>query len=374
MNTKTIRAAILGASGYTGAEAIRLLAHHPHVEIVLLTADRRAGQALGDVYPHLGGLGLPGMLAIDEVEWAGVDLDVVFCCLPHGTTQEVVKGLFHKTGHTLIDELLVERTEDYVAEIPKPVKVIDVSADFRLDDVNTYAQWYGHEHLAPALQDIAVYGLTEFNREAVTGADLVACPGCYPTGALMPLIPLISGGYIDPDDIIVDAKSGITGAGRAAKEANLFSEVSTGVHAYGIASHRHAPEMEQELAKAAGRDMAITFTPHLIPMNRGILSTLYVRMADGHTVDDIRAALADRFADEPFVRVLADGAVPATRHVLGSNHVLIGVAEDRRSGRAIIVSAIDNLVKGSSGQAVQNMNLMFGLPETTGLEQEAMFP
>ena len=374
MSTKTIRAAILGASGYTGAEAIRLLSRHPNVEIVLLTADRRAGEPLGAVYPHLGGLCLPDLMTIDEVEWAGVDLDVVFCCLPHGTTQEVIKGLFHKTGHTLIDELIVERTEDYVADIPKPVKVIDVSADFRLDDVNTYAQWYGHEHLAPALQDIAVYGLTEFNRKAVTSADLVACPGCYPTGALMPLIPLLEGGHVDPDDIIVDAKTGITGAGRSVKEANLFSEVSTGVHAYGIGSHRHTPEMEQELTKAAGRDLAITFTPHLIPMNRGILSTIYVKMADGLSVDDIRVALTDRFADEPFVRVLPDGAVPATRHVLGSNHVLIGVAEGRRPGRAIVVSAIDNLVKGSSGQAIQNMNLMFGLPEATGLAQEAMFP
>ena len=374
MSEKTIRAAILGASGYTGAEGIRLLAHHPNVEIVVLTADRKAGEPLGAVFPHLGGLGLPDLMRIEDVEWGGVDLDVVFCCLPHGTTQDVVRGLFHKTGHTLIDELISEHRDDFVAEIKNPVKVIDVSADFRLRNTDTYAEWYGHEHLAPDLQKVAVYGLTEFYRDAIAQADLVACPGCYPTGALLPLVPLIEAQAIDPDDIIVDAKSGITGAGRSLKEANLFSEVSTGVHAYGIASHRHGPEMEQELAAVLGRDLAITFTPHLIPMNRGILSTIYVKLVEGMTVDGLRDVLDERYADEPFVRVLPGGEVPATRTVLGSNHTLIGVAEDRRPGRAIVISAIDNLVKGSTGQAVQNMNLMFGLPETAGLEQEAIFP
>jgi N-acetyl-gamma-glutamyl-phosphate reductase len=374
MTAKTIRAAILGASGYTGAELVRILSQHPHVEIVVLTADRRAGERLEAVFPQFGALDLPVLMSIEEVEWAGVDVDVVFCCLPHGTTQDVIRGLMHRTGHTLIDELIVETREDYVAEIPKAVKVIDLSADFRLEDVDTYAEWYGHEHLAPALQRAAVYGLTELGRERIAAADLVACPGCYPTSAILPLAPLLAAGQIDPDDIVIDSKSGVTGAGRAAKEANLFTEVSTGIHAYGVGSHRHAPEIEQELSRAAGRPLTVAFTPHLIPMNRGILSTLYVRLADGVAAEDLHETLASRYAAEPFVGVLPFGQVPASRHVLGSNYALIGVAADRRPGRAILVSTIDNLVKGASGQAVQNMNLMFGLPETTGLTQQPMFP
>ncbi len=375
MSTRTIRAAILGASGYTGADAIRLLARHPNVEIVVMTADRRAGEPLGAVFPHLVTLDLPNLMSIDEVEWAGLEVDVVFCCLPHGTTQEVVRGLFHKTGHTLVDDLLGEHDiEDYVAEIPGAVKVIDVSADFRLRNVDTYAQWYGHEHLAPDLQKIAVYGLTEFYREDIRSADLVACPGCYPTGALLALIPLVASGLIDNDSVIIDAKSGVTGAGRSLKEANLYTEVSTGTHAYGVGKHRHGPEIDQELSAAAGNDVNVTFTPHLLPMNRGELSTIYVDLNEGADAQSLHDVLVTRFADEPFVQVLNFGEVPSTRHVVGSNYCFIGVAADRRGDRAVVVSAIDNLVKGSSGQAIQNMNLMFGLPETTGLEQLPLFP
>jgi N-acetyl-gamma-glutamyl-phosphate reductase len=371
---KKIRIGILGASGYTGAELVRLLSRHPRAEIVLMTADSHAGEPYDQVFPHLGGLDLPGLVKIDEVEWAGVEVDAVFCGLPHGTTQEIISGLLHKTHHSLIDEVLHEGPGDAAAAIKGAPRVIDLSADFRLDSTETYAEWYGHEHYAPDLQPEAVYGLTETARDRLPGARLVACPGCYPTVAILPLAPLLASGDIAPEDIIIDAKTGITGAGRGAKQANLFSEVSEGMHAYGIAQHRHGPEIEQELSKAAGDNLTVAFTPHLVPMNRGILATSYVRLAGGATVDDLRDCLSERYAAEPFVRVVAEGVAPATRDVRGSNHCLIGVFPSRLPDRAIIVSVIDNLVKGASGQAVQNMNVMYNLDESMGLEQQALFP
>ena len=372
---KKIRIGILGASGYTGAELVRLLSRHPRAEIVLMTADSHAGESYDQVFPHLGGLDLPGLVKIDEVEWAGVEIDAVFCGLPHGTTQEIISGLLHQTHHSLIDEVLREGQGDAAAATRGAPRVIDLSADFRLDSTDTYAEWYGHEHFAPDLQPEAVYGLTETARDKLPGARLVACPGCYPTVAILPLAPLLAAGNIAPEDIIIDAKSGVTGAGRGAKQANLFSEVSGGIHAYGIDQHRHGPEIEQELSKAYGENLRITFTPHLVPMNRGILATNYVRLAGGASVDDLRECLSERYDGEPFVRVVAaEGMAPATRHVRGSNHCLIGVFPARVSGRAIIVSVIDNLVKGASGQAVQNLNVMYNLAETMGLEQEALFP
>ena len=343
-----LRIGILGASGYTGAELLRLLALHPGIEIRLLTADRQAGKPLADIFPHLGRLDLPVPVKVDEADWTKVDF--VFCCLPHGTTQEVIAGL------------------------PHGLRVVDLSADFRLTDLESYATWYGHPHRAPELQKEAVYGLTELARAAVAPARLVANPGCYPTSAQLPLVPLLESGEISDADIIIDAKSGVTGAGRDAKQQNLFAEVTEGIHAYGIASHRHAPEIEQGLSEAAGRPVTVNFTPHLMPMSRGILSSIYVRLADGASADGLRETLAKRYAGEAFVRVLPVGQSPATRHVRGSNHCLIGVFADRVKGRAILVSVIDNLVKGASGQAVQNMNLMAGWAETTGLEQQPMFP
>jgi len=374
MAENRIRVGILGASGYTGAELVRLLTRHPGAEIVVMTADSQAGKPYDEVFPHLGGLELPGLLKVDEVEWAGVELDAVFCGLPHGTTQEIVAGLLHDTHHSLVDEMIVETEADVISGIHGNPRVIDLSADFRIDDPETYATWYGHEHLAPDLQPEAVYGLSEYAREAMRDSRLVACPGCYPTAALLPLLPLVAARQIALDDIIIDAKTGITGAGRAAKQANLFGEISEGLHAYGIAHHRHGPEIEQELGKAAGEALTVTFTPHLAPMNRGILATIYVRMNDGVSVDDLRDSLTARYAEEPFVRVTAPGVAPATRDVRGSNSCLIGVFADRRPGHAILVSAIDNLVKGASGQAVQNMNVMFGFAETAGLEQNPLFP
>lgn len=343
-----IRVGVLGASGYTGADLVRLLVTHPRTEVTLMTGDRHAGKPMEAVYPHLGGYPLPDLVRIEDADWD--DCDIVVCGLPHGTTQEIITSL------------------------PAGVKVADMSADFRLRNTATYADWYGHEHRAPDLQKEAVYGLTEHYREAIRGARLVACPGCYPTAALLLLIPVVAEGLIEADDIIIDAKSGTSGAGRSVKESTLFCEVAEGIHPYGIASHRHAPEIEQELSAAAGKELLINFTPHLMPMNRGELLTSYVRLTHGTTVEDLRAALAARYADEPFVRVAPQGMAPATRHVRGSNHVILGVFKDRLPNRAILVSVLDNLVKGSSGQAIQNMNLMFGLPETTGLEQAPLFP
>jgi len=343
-----VHIAILGASGYTGAELLRILAHHPQAEIVALTAERQVGKKIGTVFPHLALHDLPDLVAIADVDWDKVDL--VFCCLPHGTTQEVISGL------------------------PKHLRILDLSADFRLADPAVYAKWYGHAHRAVALQREAVYGLTEIARNAIANARLVAVPGCYPTSAQLPLIPLVKAAVIDADDIVIDAKSGVTGAGRALKETSLFCEVAEGITAYGIADHRHMPEIEQGLSAAAGHPVTVSFTPHLMPMNRGILSTIYVRMVKGATVADLRRTLEAAYEGEAFVRVLAEGRSPATHHVRGSNLCLIGLTQDRLSGRAILVSAIDNLVKGASGQAVQDMNVMLGIPEVTGLQQDPLFP
>lgn len=347
------RIGVLGASGYTGAELVRLLLRHSGVEIALLTADRRAGQEMRDVFPQFAPFPLPKLISIESIDWSGAAFDLVFCALPHGTTQKVIKDLMAKAPGS---------------------KVVDLSADFRLADLAAYARWYGHAHLAPELQQEAVYGLVEVYRDKIKRARLVANPGCYTTCAELALVPLIRAKAVDADEIVIDAKSGMTGAGRAAKEDMLFSEVSEGIHAYGVGHHRHMAELDQEFSMAAGREVVVTFTPHLMPMNRGILSTIYVRGLGGHGPEDLHAILLKQYANEPFVQVLPFGTVPQTRHVRGSNQTFIGVTRDRIAGRAIIVSALDNLVKGASGQAVQNMNLMLGFPEATGLEQVALFP
>jgi N-acetyl-gamma-glutamyl-phosphate reductase len=320
---------------------------------VLLTAERSAGKAMRDVFPQFSPFDLPTLVAIEGLNWEKLGLDVAFCALPHATTQKVLK--------------------DVLAQAPS-TKVIDLSADFRLQDTAAYAKWYGHEHHAPELQKEAVYGLTEIHRREIKKARLVANPGCYTTCAELPLIPLIKAKAIDLDEIVVDAKSGMTGAGRAAKEAMLFSEVSEGFHAYGVGHHRHMAELDQEFSFAAGRDVVITFTPHLVPMNRGIYSTIYVRGKRGRTPQDLHEILLKSYAKEPFVHVLPFGEVPQSRHVRGSNMTFIGVTKDRIEGRAIVMATLDNLVKGASGQAIQNMNLVMGYPETMGLEQVALFP
>jgi N-acetyl-gamma-glutamyl-phosphate reductase len=347
MSKAKINVGILGASGYTGADAVRLLAAHPNVEIKLLTGNAHAGKPLAEIYPQFGGLSMPDLEKAEDADWS--DIDAVICGLPHSTAQDVI------------------------ATIPAHVRVIDMSADFRLRDAQTYSQWYGREHDHAALLGEAVYGLSEHYRDEIKQARLVACPGCYPTAALSALVPLLTAGLVTTQDLIIDAKSGVTGAGRSLKEQNLFSEVAEGMNAYAVGGHRHAPEIEQELAQAAGqKDVRVNFTPHLVPMNRGEYVSIYAKVASGATALDMKAAWNAFYADKPFVRVVDD--TPATRHVRGSNYCLLSAFDDRIDGRVILFSTLDNLVKGSSGQAVQNLNLMFGFDETAGLLQQPLYP
>lgn len=339
--------AIYGASGYTGSELIRLLSRHPEARIVALSADSNAGKPMSALFPQFSDLDLPVPVKLADVDLT--EIDVLFCALPHGTTQTALKAAL---------------------ETKPTLKIVDLSADFRLTDRDAYAKWYGHPHQATVLQDEAVYGLTEHNRDAVAAARLVANPGCHPTTSLLPLIPLVSAGAIDPATIVINSASGMSGAGRGAKVGMLFSEVSEGYHAYGVGHHRHVSELDQELTKAAGALVMPTFTPHLTPMNRGIYATI---TAHGDPAR-VHAVLDARYAEEPFVTVLPMGQVPHSRHVRGSNFTRIGVVADRGGDKVIVLSTLDNLVKGASGQAVQNMNVVCGFAETMGLEQLALFP
>jgi N-acetyl-gamma-glutamyl-phosphate reductase len=371
--TKPIHTAILGASGYTGAELLRLLAHHPRFVVTALTGDSQAGKPIDQVYPHLRGQNLPALVKHTEVDFSAIEL--VFCCLPHGTTQEIIAGL------------------------PTHVRIVDLSADFRLHDIEHYAAWYGHPHRAADLQKEAVYGITEFAREAIKTARLVANPGCYPTCSLLPLIPLMKQNMIAHDHIAINALSGISGAGRSAKQEMLFTELDGGVSAYSVGHHRHMAEIEQELelarhpglvpgspsshsqliagdpgiASQTGMTVKVSFTPHLVPMSRGMLATITTRLVHGATVESARDTLMKHYANEPFVTVLRSGS-PSSHQVRGTNQCVIALHKGRLPGELILVSVIDNLVKGASGQALQNANLMFGLPETTNLELSAVFP
>ncbi|WP_299587352.1 N-acetyl-gamma-glutamyl-phosphate reductase [uncultured Tateyamaria sp.] len=341
----TYNIAILGASGYTGAELIRLIAGHSSIQIKALGAFSKAGQPVSQVYPHLRHLDLPDMVPFDAIDWAGIDL--CFCALPHKTSQEVISGL------------------------PRDLRIVDLSADFRLEDPAEYQKWYGNPHAAVEMQGEAVYGLTEFYRDEIRAARLVAGTGCNAATGQFALRPLIAAGVIDLDDIILDLKAAVSGAGRALKENLLHAELSEGYHAYATGgAHRHLGEFDQEFSKVAGRDVRIQFQPHLIPANRGILGTAYVK-GDAQAVHD---TLAAAYAGEPFIEVLPLGEVPSTRHIRGSNFCHIGVAADRLPGRVVVVAALDNLTKGSSGQALQNANLMLGIEETEGLMMAPLFP
>jgi len=341
----THKIAILGASGYTGAELVRLIATHPDLEIAALAANSKAGQGMGAVFPHLRHLDLPDLVTIDEIDFAGIDL--CFCALPHKTSQEVI------------------------AALPRDLKIIDLSADFRLRDPADYEKWYGNPHAAPELQKEAVYGLTEFYRDEIAGARLVAGTGCNAATGQYILRPLISAGVINLDEIILDLKCAVSGAGRSLKENLLHAELSEGYHAYALGStHRHLGEFDQEFSAIAGRPVEIQFTPHLIPANRGILATAYLRGAAQAVHDTLNAA----YAGEPFIEVLPMGEAPSTRHIRGSNFCHIGVVADRQAGRCTVIAALDNLTKGSSGQALQNANLMLSLNETSGLMMAPVFP
>ena len=339
------RIAILGASGYTGAELVRLIATHPSMKIVALSADRKAGMAMAEVFPVLRHLDLPRLQKIDEIDFSEVDL--CFCALPHATTQVVVSSL------------------------PRDLKIVDLSADFRLRDPAEYEKWYGQPHTATDLQKEAVYGLTEFYRDDIRNGRLVAGTGCNAATGQYALRPLISAGVINLDNILIDLKAGVSGAGRSLKENLLHAELSGGTHTYSMGGkHRHLGEFDQEFSKLAGRPVHIQFSPHLLPMNRGILATTYVQ-GDARA---IHQTLADAYASEPFLQVLPFGALPSTRDVAGSNYCHIGVIGDRIAGRAVVVACLDNLTKGSSGQALQNANLMLGIEETAGLTLAPMFP
>lgn len=341
----THRIAILGASGYTGAELVRLIATHPSMRIVALSADRKAGMSMAEVFPFLRHLDLPRLTKIDEIDFAGVDL--CFCALPHATTQEVI------------------------AKLPKTLRIVDLSADFRLRDPAEYEKWYGQPHTAVEIQKEAVYGLTEFYRDEIRSARLVAGTGCNAATGQFALRPLIAAGCIDLDDILIDLKAGVSGAGRSLKENLLHAELSGGTHTYSAGGkHRHLGEFDQEFSKIAGRPVRVQFTPHLLPMNRGILATVYVK-GDAKVVHQV---LEKAYENEPFLEVLPFGSLPSTRDIAGSNFCHLGVIGDRVPGRAVVVSVLDNLTKGSSGQAIQNANLMLGLPETEGLMLAPVFP
>ncbi len=344
-----IKAAILGGSGYTGLELMRILHLHPEVELVWVTSRKHAGEPINSLFPSL--TAFKNMKFIDPAEIDGQPkADVVFTAVPHQTAMNAVPK-FLEMG----------------------AKVVDLSADFRIRDKEVYEKWYV-EHTAPELLSKAVYGLPEIYGGQISTSHLVANPGCYPTSTILPLYPLLKQGLIDHKGIVVDSKSGASGAGRGASVALLFCEVNEGFKAYKVGQHRHTPEIEQELSEAAGEAVTISFTPHLVPMSRGILTTSYSMVKDGVATDDVLECLVSAYENSPFVTVFPRGTFPNVSHVRGTNFCFIGAHVDGRTGRLVLVSVIDNLTKGASGQAVQNMNLMFGLDQKMGLEGLAITP
>lgn len=345
-----IKVGIIGSTGYAGQEIVRLILNHKDAEVVWYGSrsyiDQKYYQVFGNMFQIVDNTCLD-----DNMEDLAKAVDVIFTATPQGLCASLVK-----------DEIL------------NKVKIIDLSADFRIKDVKTYEKWYGLEHKSPQFIDEAVYGLCEINREKIRGARLVANPGCYTTCSILSFYPLLKEGLIDPNSIIIDAKSGTSGAGRGAKVNNLFCEVNENIKAYGVLTHRHTPEIEEQLGYAAGEPLKIIFTPHLVPMNRGILVTGYANLKQPVSYKEVRAAYDKYYANEKFIRVLDENVCPETRWVEGSNYVDVNFKLDERTNRIVVMGALDNIVKGAAGQAIQNMNLIFGLPETQGLELAPMFP
>lgn len=345
-----IRAGIIGSTGYAGQELVRILLGHKETQIRWYGSRSYVDKAYADIFRNMFTL-VPDICRGEDLEALCSEVDVVFTATPQGLCS------------TLVSE-----------DILSKVKIIDLSADFRIKDIAVYEEWYGIQHGSPAFIDEAVYGLCELNRDQIKEARLVANPGCYPTCSVLSVYPLAKAGLIDMNSIIIDAKSGTSGAGRGAKTANLFCEVNESIKAYGVAGHRHTPEIEEQLTYVSGQKTLLNFTPHLVPMNRGILVTAYADLKESISEQEIQDLYETTYEQEQFVRVQPTGVYPETRWVEGSNYVDVGIRLDRRTGRVIMMGAMDNLVKGAAGQAVQNMNLMFGLPENTGLQMPPVFP
>jgi N-acetyl-gamma-glutamyl-phosphate reductase len=343
------RVGVIGATGYTGVELLRLLLLHPEVEVTALTSQKYAGTEIGQVFPSLAKC-LPLKCEELSIDRISEKVDFIFTAVPHKTAMEIVPHFYQRRK-----------------------RVVDLSADFRIKDAVIYEQWYQRHTSADLLQE-SVYGLPELHREKIRNAKIVGNPGCYPTGALIGLIPLIKNGMISVEDIIIDSKSGVSGAGRGVVLGSLFCEVNEGVKAYKIFNHRHLPEIEQELSQLAQKKVTVTFVPHLIPMDRGILSTVYVRLIKKMKTEELLNTFQEGYREEPFIRIYPKGKFPNTKDVRGSNFCDIGAMVREPDDRAVIVTAIDNLVKGASGEAIQNMNIMLGYPETMGLEVLPLFP
>lgn len=342
------KVAVLGASGYTGSELLRFLLVHPNVEVTHLTAEKHAGKMLSEVFPHLSGF-LDLELKPLKPKSIPKNIDIVFAALPHGTSAKVIKELYQRD-----------------------IKIIDLGADFRISNRN-YKKWYG-EHPCPELIKKAVYGITELNRDKIRKAKLVANPGCYPTSSILGLAPILKNKIANESSIIVDSKSGVTGAGRSPSVDYLYSEVNEGIKAYKVGEHRHMPEIEEALTNYSGLETSVLFTPHLTPMDRGILSTIYVNLKKKITNKQLIKLYKQHYQDERFVRISGEKVYPSTNQVRGSNYCDIGIKVNSANKTAVIVSVIDNLVKGASGQAVQNMNVMMGFDEDTGIETTPIFP
>ncbi len=344
-----IRTAVVGGSGYTGVELLRILSGHPEFEVTTISSRQHAGRPVGEVFPSLRAI---SDLVFREPDPEAIlnEAEAVFTALPHRTAMEMIPRLMGEN-----------------------VRIVDLSADFRFNDAGVYEAWY-QTHSAPDLLRTSVYGLPELHFSAIQKASLVGNPGCYPTSIILGIAPLLKGGWIDPATVIADSKSGVSGAGRGASLTVHYCEVNDSIKAYNVGTHRHTPEIEQELSLLAGAPVTISFTPHLTPMTRGILSTVYANLTRPAKTEDLLAVYNDFYGGKPFVRVYPKGSLPATAFVRGTNYADIGITVDPRTDRVVVTAAIDNLVKGASGQAVQNMNIMFGFDETTGLKIAPLFP